>query len=62
MTPWDTLGASLILEEAGGKVVDETDNFPTTESNLLVASNSEIHHDFKNIVFSNIHDELKGRF
>ena len=62
MKPWDTLGASLILEEAGGKVVDETDNFPSTESNLLVASNSEIHHDFKNIVFSNIHDELKGRF
>ena len=62
MKPWDTLGASLILEEAGGKVVDETDNFPSTESNLLVASNSEIHDEFKNIVFSNIHDELKGRF
>jgi hypothetical protein len=50
------------LKEAGGKVVDETDNFPSTESNLLVASNSEIHDEFKNIVFSNIHDELKGRF
>ena len=62
MQPWDTLGASLILEEAGGKVVDETDNFPSTDSNLLVASNSEIHDEFKNIVFSNIHDELKGRF
>ena len=62
MQPWDTLGASLILEEAGGKVVDETDNFPSTKSNLLVASNSEIHDEFKNIVFANIHDELKGRF
>mgnify|MGYP005664028021 FL=1 len=62
MKPLDTLGASLILKEAGGKVVDETDNFPSTESNLLVASNSEIHDEFKNIVFSNIHDELKGRF
>lgn len=62
MKPWDTLGASLILEEAGGKVVDESDNFPSTKSNLLVASNSEIHDEFKNIVFSNIDDELKDRF
>jgi len=50
------------LDEAGGKVVDETDNFPSTESKLLVASNSDIHDDFKNIVFSNIHEELKNRF
>ena len=59
--PWDTLGASLILKEAGGKVVDETGYFPSPKSNLLVASNSEIHDDFKNIVFSNINDELKSR-
>ena len=62
LKPWDTLGASLILEEAGGKVVDETGHFPSTKSNLLVASNSEIHDEFKNIVFSNINDELKSRF
>jgi len=60
--PWDTLGASLILKEAGGKVVDETGFFPSTNSNLLVASNSEIHDEFKNLVFSNINDELKDRF
>ncbi len=61
LKPWDTLGASLILKEAGGKVVDESGHFPSTKSNLLVASNSEIYDEFKNIVFSNINDELKGR-
>ena len=62
MKPWDTLGASLILKEAGGKVVDEKDKFPTTASNLLVASNIGIHDEFKNIVFSNINKDLEIRF
>ena len=62
MKPWDTLGASLILKEAGGKVVDEKDEFPTTGSHLLVASNTSIHDELKDIVFSNINEDLKKRF
>jgi fructose-1,6-bisphosphatase/inositol monophosphatase family enzyme len=62
MKPWDTLGASLILKEAGGKVVDEKDEFPTLASNLLIASNTGIHDEFKKIVFSNINKDLKIRF
>ena len=62
MKPWDTLGASLILKEAGGKVVDEKDKFPTTGSHLLVASNTSIHDELRDIVFSNINEDLKKRF
>ncbi len=59
--PWDTLGASLILEEAGGVVIDENEKFPTINSNLIIASNVKIHEDLKKIVFSNIDKTLKKR-
>lgn len=60
--PWDTLGASLILKEAGGLVVDEHEAFPTLSSNLIIASNKSIHEDFKSLVFTNIDPDLKERF
>ena len=60
--PWDTLGASLILKEADGIVVDEHDAFPTLSSNLIIASNKSIHEDFKSLVFTNIDPDLKERF
>jgi fructose-1,6-bisphosphatase/inositol monophosphatase family enzyme len=62
MKPWDILGASLILKEAGGVVVDEHELFPTTTSNLLIASNKSIHEDFKSLVLANIDPDLKERF
>jgi hypothetical protein len=43
-------------------VVDEKDEFPTLASNLLIASNTGIHDEFKKIVFSNINKDLKIRF
>ena len=52
--PWDTLGASLILEEAGGAVIDEVEKFPSINSNLIIASNKSIHEDLKKLVLSNI--------
>jgi myo-inositol-1(or 4)-monophosphatase len=62
MKPWDILGASLILKEAGGVVVDEHESFPTVSSNLLIASNKSIHEDFKSLVLANIDPDLKERF
>lgn len=62
MKPWDILGASLVLKEAGGVVVDEHESFPTTTSNLLIASNKSIHEDFKSLVLANIDPDLKERF
>ena len=59
--PWDTLGASLILEEAGGKVIDQNGGFPSLESNLIIASNNLIHQEFKGIVLSNIDESLDNR-
>ena len=59
--PWDTLGASLILEEAGGKVIDQNGVFPSLESNLIIASNNLIHQEFKEIVLSNIDESLDNR-
>ena len=60
--PWDTLGASLILQEAGGIVIDEHEIFPTVSSNLIIASNKNIHDDFKNLILENIDTELLKRF
>ena len=60
--PWDTLGASLILKEAGGLVVDEHEAFPTFSSNLIIATNKSIHDDFKSLVLKNIDSDLKERF
>lgn len=60
--PWDTLGASLILKEAGGLVVDEHEAFPTLSSNLIIATNRSIHDDFKSLVLKNIDSDLKERF
>ena len=60
--PWDTLGASLILKEAGGLVVDEHEAFPTLSSNLIIATNKSIHDDFKSLVLNNIDSDLKERF
>jgi myo-inositol-1(or 4)-monophosphatase len=59
--PWDTLGASLILEEAGGKVIDQNEGFPSLDSNLIIASNNLIHQEFKEIVLSNIDESLDNR-
>jgi myo-inositol-1(or 4)-monophosphatase len=59
--PWDTLGASLILDEAGGCVEDETERFPSMKSNLIIASNSSIHKEFKELVLSNISQDLKTK-
>ena len=59
--PWDTLGASLILEEAGGVVIDEVEKFPSINSNLIIASNKSIHEDLKKLVLSNIETTLKKR-
>ena len=59
--PWDTLGASLILQEAGGMVIDEHEMFPTVSSNLIIASNKIIHDDFKSLVLENINPELLKR-
>ena len=59
--PWDTLGASLILEEAGGKVIDQNGGFPSLDSNLIIASNNLIHQEFKDIVLSNIDESLDNR-
>ena len=58
----DTLGASLILKEAGGLVVDEHEAFPTLSSNLIIATNRSIHDDFKSLVLKNIDSDLKERF
>ena len=62
MKPWDTLGASLILKEAGGIVVDEHESFPTVSSNLMIASNKKIHNEFKSLILENIDPELLKRF
>ena len=72
MKPWDILA---YIEEApakqtvavasasdGGVVVDEHELFPTTTSNLLIASNKSIHEDFKSLVLANIDPDLKERF
>jgi len=61
MKPWDTLGASLILQEAGGKVTDESFNFPGLNSKLLMASNSLIHDNFVKLVTSNLSENIKRR-
>ena len=42
--------------------MDEKDEFPTTGSHLLVASNTSIHDELKDIIFSNINEDLKKRF
>jgi myo-inositol-1(or 4)-monophosphatase len=61
MKPWDTLGASLILQEAGGKVTDESFNFPGLNSKLLMASNSLIHDNFVKLVTNNLSENIKRR-
>ena len=61
MKPWDTLGASLILQEAGGKVTDESLSFPSLNSKLLMASNSLIHDKFVKLVTSNLSQNIKRR-
>ena len=61
MKPWDTLGASLILQEAGGKVTDESLSFPSLNSKLLMASNSLIHDKFVKLVTSNLSQNIKHR-
>ena len=61
MKPWDTLGASLILQEAGGKVTDESLSFPSLNSKLLMASNSLIHEKFVKLVTSNLSENIKLR-
>ena len=61
MKPWDTLGASLILQEAGGKVTDESFNFPGLNSKLLMASNSLIHDNFVKLVTNNLSENIKLR-
>jgi len=61
MKPWDTLGASLILQEAGGKVTDESLSFPSLNSKLLMASNSLLHDKFVKLVTSNLSQNIKRR-
>ena len=61
MKPWDTLGASLILQEAGGKVTDESLSFPSLNSKLLMASNSLIHDKFVKLVTNNLSENIKLR-
>ena len=57
----DKFSASLILEEAGGVVIDEVEKFPSISSNLIIASNKSIHEDLKKLVLSNIETTLKKR-
>lgn len=59
--PWDTLGACLILSEAGGQVIDETEKFPTLQSKLIIASNKKIHTEFKSLILNNISHDLRNR-
>jgi len=61
MKPWDTLGACLILDEAGGVAVDQTQNFPNLDSKLVIASNQIIHKQFQKLVFENLNESIKNR-
>ena len=61
MKPWDTLGACLILDEAGGVAVDQTQNFPNLDSKLVIASNQIIHKQFQKLVFENLTESIKPR-
>jgi myo-inositol-1(or 4)-monophosphatase len=61
MKPWDTLGACLILDEAGGVAVDQTQNFPNLDSKLVIASNKIIHKQFQKLVFENLTETIKPR-
>jgi len=50
LKPWDVAAGILILLEAGGKVSTDTGYTYTLEDRVIVASNSEVHQDFIDIL------------
>lgn len=48
--PWDNIGSSIILEEAGGKIVDNNGDSITLKSRGMIASNSNIFDEFTSLI------------
>lgn len=51
LQPWDYAGASIILEEAGGRITDwEGNKLSYTRKHSAIATNSLIHHELMNTI------------